>query len=235
MDIRDKETGLNISVKLDKFHYKKLIGKIKELGRIYEHKSDVNKLHYSILSNCQKLPYMKVKGWSSRVVDTNKRITHVTFVDYDNTLFWIIFDEISYLTEKYNLPPWYVFSTYEDTDPNGQIYGNYLLYNLKKCNFKEVIEMQDKLCCDQAFKKIPLLYRFKCWCSRLSNKNKRPSPKFKCVIGDTKKVYNQETSNGHLQALNSIYPETKGLIRYANKDKGTIKDVTFVEYITASR
>ena len=240
MDIRKKEgQGINISVKLDKRSYDSYIKDIKILGKKYESQSNTSFLKYSILTNCQKLPYMKIKGWSSRVVDKNKRVSHVTYVDYDNVLFRIIFDEISYLTEKYNLPPWYCMSTFEDTDPNGEVYGNYLLFNLKKSTFKEVIEMQDKLSCDQAFKRIPLLYRFKCWCARLGEKNdgkkiKRPAPKFKCIIGDVKKSYNQEISNSHLQALNAIYPETKNLIKYKNKDKGTIKDVVFVDYITAS-
>jgi len=236
MDIRKKENrGTNLTFKLDFKQYRKFISEMKNLGKEFEHKSDVNRLNYSILANCQKVPYMNVKGWSSRVVDPNGRTTHVTFVDYDNILFRLVLDEISYLTEKYNLPPWIVLKTFEDIDNNGEVFGNYLLFNLKKCTFKEVIDMQDKLSCDQAFKKIPLLYRFKCWCARLSKKGKRNAPEFKCIIGDIKKSYNQEISNGHLEGLNAIFPETKGLIKYKNKDKGKMKDIAFVEYVTASK
>ncbi|MFA6073939.1 MAG: hypothetical protein WC758_07530 [Candidatus Woesearchaeota archaeon] len=240
MDIRKKENnGLNITIKVNKKNYNSIIKNIKNLGKEAEYDSNVNKLDYSILVNCQRLPYMNIKGWSSRVTGKDHRTSHVTFVDYDNILFKIIFDEISYITEKYNLPPWYVVSTFEEQDPDGNLYGNYLLYNFKKCTFKEVIDIQDKLSCDQAFKKIPLLYRFKCWCARLSEKSdgkkiNRPKPKFKCIIGDTTKEHNQEISNSHLEAFNELYPETKDLIKYTNKDDGTIKDVTYVEYVTAS-
>jgi hypothetical protein len=235
MDIRKKEdNGFNININLDKKNYINLISDLKKLGKKYEANSNENKLKYSIYSSCRKKPYMNVKGWSSRVVDKNGRTTHVTFVDYDNILFRLVLDEITYITEKYNLPPWYVFSTQETKDDNGEIYGNYLLYNFKKCTFKEVIDIQDKLSCDQAFKKIALLYRFKCWCARLSGKGKRSAPKFKCIIGDVNKEYNQEISNSHLEALNAIYPETIGLIKYKNKDSGKMGDVSFVEYSTAS-
>lgn len=178
---------------------------------------------------------MKIKGWASRVVDDNGRTTHVLFLDYDNILYRCLVDEIRYLIEKYNLPPCYIMKTFEKIDPNGEAYGNYLVYNLKKCYFKDIIEMQDKLSCDQAFKKIPILYRFKCWCARISKKNsKKSAPIFKEVIGNLNKEYNQEISNAHLEALNGIYPETKNLIKYKNKDKGDISKVAFVEYVTAS-
>lgn len=234
MDIRKKEgSGLNISIKVDSKRFKQLIKDIKVLGKKYESKSNVDHLNYSLLSNFQRLPYMPVKGWCSRCVDENGRITEVFFCDYDNVLFRIVEDECKYLMNEYYLPPIYVFKTFEEKDCNGELYGNYLLVCLKKIPFKQVVDMQNDLHCDQAYKRIPLIYRFRTWVLRLGPKGKKPSPEFKCVIGDLNKEYNQEVSEAHLLALESIY---KGLphIKYTHKDGHSIKDLFVTEYKTAS-
>lgn len=233
MDIRKKETeGLNISIKVDKLHYNKLISDIKTLGKRYEFESNVDKLNYSLLVNFQRVPFMKVKGWESRVVDKNGKISEVIFMDYDNILFRLVESELKYLMEEYNLPPWYVFFSEKSIDPNGEVYGNFLCINLCKKTFKEVIEIQNLTHADPAFKKIPTLYRFRTWCLRLGGKGKKNPPKFYKIIGDNKKVYLQEISQGHLEVLESIYNLPK--IKYKNKDGHTTKDVFFDEYITAS-
>jgi len=235
MDIRKKEgEGLNISVKLDRKNYKKFIEDIKNLGKKYEYKSDVNKLHYSILTNCQRLPYMPVKGWCSRCIDKNGKVTEVIFIDYDNILYRIIEDELRYLIEEYNLSPFYIFSTFEDKDCNGEIYGNYIAICLTKKTFREVIQIQNELHCDQAYKKIPLIYRFKTWVLRLGNKGKKKAPKFKGIIGDIKKKYFQNVSQAHLEALEGIYPEIPK-VKYTNLDGNDISKLFVTEYVTASK
>jgi hypothetical protein len=140
MDIKNKEgEGLNISIKTDKKNYKKLIQDIKVLGKKYEHASDFNKLNYSLLANFQELPYMQVKGWCSRCVDKNGKVSEVFFCDYDNILFRIVEDELRYLMEEYNMPPFYVFKTFEEKDCNGEDYGNYIVISLGKNTFRDVI------------------------------------------------------------------------------------------------
>ena len=234
MDVRKKEgEGLNISIKVDREHFIKLINHIKEIGREYEYASNPNKLNYSLLANFQKLPYMKVKGWCSRCVDDNGRVTEVFFCDYDNILYRIVQDEARYLMEEYDMPPFYVFTTFEDKDCNGEIYGNYLIISLKKLPFREVIKMQNELHCDQAYKKIPLIYRFKTWVLRLGGKGKKPAPIFKEVIGDLNKEYEQEVSEPHLLALKALYPQIPD-IKYKNLDGRDISKLFVTEYITAS-
>lgn len=235
MDIRKKEKeGINISIKVDFKRYKKLIEQIKILGKEYEHSSDSNKLNYSLLANFQKLPYMKVKGWCSRVIDDNGKVSEVFFCDYDNILYRIIQDELKYLIEEYNMPPFYIFKTFEDKDYNGEIYGNYIVVCLKKQTFREVIQMQKELHCDQAYKQIPLIYRFKTWVLRLGGKGKKGKPVFKEVIGDLDKTYNQNVSNAHLEALQGIYPEIPK-VDYSNKDNNPISKLFVTEYVTASK
>lgn len=235
MDIRKKESeGINISIKVDYKNYKKLIADIKSLGKKYEFSSNVNKLNYSLLANFQKLPYMKVKGWCSRVVDDNGKITEVFFCDYDNILYRLVQDELRYLMEEYDMPPFYVFKTFEEKDCNGEVYGNYVVVCLKKQTFREVIQMQKELHCDQAYKQIPLIYRFKTWVLRLGPKGKKGKPLFKEIVGDLGKEYSQDVSQAHLQALEGLYPEIPG-INYTNLDGHSINKLFLTEYITASK
>lgn len=235
MDIRKKEgKGLNISIKVDSKNFKKLLDDIKILGQKYESKSNVKKLDYSVLANCQKLPFMPVKGWCSRVVDDNGKTSEVLFIDYDNTLYRIVEDELKYLMEEYNLSPFYVFISKEAKDSNGEIYGNYMAVCLTKNTFRQVIQMQNELHCDQAYKRIALVYRFKTWVLRLGPKGKKGKPIFKEIIGDTKKTHAQDVSNAHLEALNAIYPEIPK-IKYKNLDNNSIKNLFVSEYKTASR
>jgi hypothetical protein len=235
MDIRKKEAeGVNISVKLDKIRYKKMMDDIKKLGKKYEFQSNLKKLDYSILSNCQKLPFMPVKGWCSRVVDSNGKVSEVIFLDYDNILYRLVESELKYLIEEYNLSPFYVFISEESKDEYGEIYGNYMAICLTKKTFREVVKMQDELHCDQAYKKIPLIYRFKTWVLRLGAKGKKLGPKFKTVIGNLSKDYKQDVSQAHLEALKGLYPEIPK-INYTNLDKNNISKLFVTEYVTASK
>lgn len=235
MDIRKKETeGINISVKLDKKNYDRFIKDIKVLGKKYESKSNISHLKYSILSNCMRLPYMPVKGWCSRVVDKNKKVSEVFFCDYDNILYRILEDEIKYLIEEYNLSPCYIFTTEETEDCNGEVYGNYIVVCITKKSFREIIQMQNELHCDQAYKKIPLIYRFRTWVLRLGCKGNKKPPIFKEVIGDLSKKYNQDCSNAHLLALQKLYPTIPN-VKYTNLDGNGINKLFVTEYVTASR
>ena len=235
MDIRKKENeGLNISVKLDKFYYKKFIENLKTLGQSYEHKSDKNKLDYSILANCHKLPYIKVKDWCRRCIDKNGRVSEVFFCDYDNILYRIVQDEARYIYEEHDETPIYVFVSEEDKDNNGELYGNYMLVSLKKHSFRDVITIQDNLHCDEAYKRIPLIYRFKTYVLRLGNKGKKKRPKFKEIIGDLSKEYTQEVSQAHLEALKVLYPKIPD-VKYKNLDGNKINKLFVTEYITASK
>lgn len=230
MNIKLKDIGLNIKVNLDPQNYRRFLKDIKLLGQKYESKSNVNKLDYSVVFNAQRNPFMDVFGWCSRVVNKDRSVQEVLYVDYDHILFRIVEDELNFLMAKYNLSPFYVFKTFEETDDNGEIYGNYLAISLTKSTFAKVIEMQDLLHCDAAYKRIPLLYRFRTWVLRLGVKGKRFAPKFKCIIGDTKKTYKQDVSEAHLDILKEMYNIPK--VKYSNLDGN--KELFLTKYETAS-
>ena len=224
---------MNISVKLDFSNYNRFIKDIKKLGKKYETLSKTSLLKYSILANCQKLPYVPCKGWCSRVVDDNGRITEVFFADYDNVLFDIVLSEAKYIMEEYDLPPVLIFSTSEDKDENGNLYGHYHLICLKKLTFREVVHIQNELHVDAAFKKIPLIYRFRTFVTRVGKKKNRPAPKFKCLVGDPKKKYSQEVSQAHLEGLNSLYDNIPK-VNYTNLDGRKLSQLFLTEYSTSS-
>lgn len=234
MDVKQKEIeGASISLRLDRSNYKKLISEIKKIGKELEYKSNPNNLKYSAYINMQKTPYMKVKGWCSRCVDDDGKTMEVFFADYDNILYRIVQDEVRYLMWQFDMPPFYIFTTSETKDENGEVYGNYLIVCLKKQSYREVVSMQNELHCDAAYKKIALLYRFKTWVLRLGPKGKKPAPKFKEVIGDLNAEYYQDVSQPHLEALEEIYPEIPK-INYVNKDGRDISKLFVTEYTTAS-
>lgn len=230
MNIKKKDIGLNIKINLDSENYYNFLKDIKALGKKYEFQSNADKLDYSIIFNAQRNPYMDVFGWCSRVVNKDKSVKEVLFIDYDHILFRIVEDELNFLMSKYNMSPFYIFKTHEETDENGEVFGNYLAISLTKKTFKEVIDMQDLLHCDAAYKKIPLLYRFRTWVLRMGKKGEKKSPEFKCIFGDLSKEYDQDVSEAHLDILKELYqiPDVK----YTQLDGN--KKLFLTKYETAS-
>jgi len=236
MQIKKTETGLNLRFNLDNRNYEKFLWRIKRLAKRHEYDSDQDKLKYSLSVSGYKTPNMDVKGWVSRCVDEKGRVFEVFFCDYDNILYSIVEAEIRYVIEEFNLSPAYIFSTEEYYDKiTKETYGNYLVVILTKLPFRDIIKIQNLLHCDQAFKQIPLINRYKTYVLRLGKKGLKPKPKFKCVIGDLNKKYNQEISKPHLITLNTLYPETKNLVKYTNNDKRKLEKLYVVDYITASK
>lgn len=235
MDVRKKQNeGTNVSVKLDRTNYKLFMKDIKQLGKKYEQKSNINFLNYSILSNCQKLPYVPCKGWCSRVVDKSGKISEIFLGDYDNVLFDIVESEAKYIQAEYDMPPIYIFSTDESLDCDNRLYGNFHMVCLKKFTFREVVHIQNELHIDEAFKKIPLLFRFRTFITRQSQKGSRPAPTLKCVIGDLSKSHNQEVSEAHLKGLEAMYGKSLPKVKYTNLDGNPLSKLVLTEYSTAS-
>lgn len=222
---------MNIKINLDPVNYRRFLKDIKKLGKKYEYHSNPDKLNHSVIFNAQKNPYMNCLGWCSRVVNKDRSVREVLYIDYDHILWRIVEDEISYIMKKYNLSACYCFKTFEDKDHNGEVFGNYLIVCLTKKTFGEIIQIQEQLHCDAAYKKIPLQYFFKTWVLRLGNKGKNKfAPKFKCIIGDTKKTYPQDVSEAHLDILKELYDVPR--IKYSNLDGN--KELFLTKYETAS-
>lgn len=230
MKVRQKDIGLNININLDNKAYKNLLKEILVLGKKYEFESNPKKLTHSIIFNAQKNPYMDVTGWCSRVVNKDHSVQEVLFVDYDHILFRLVEEELKFLMERYNLSCFYIFKTHEEKDDNGEFFGNYLAVCLTKSTFAKIVEMQDLLHCDAAYKRIPLIYRFRTWVLRLGQKGKKGAPQFKCIVGDVNTTYDQDVSEAHLDVLKHLYnlPE----IKYSNLDGN--KQLHLTKYETAS-
>lgn len=230
MQVKPKELGENIIVNLDYQNYKLFLDQVKKFAKECEYKSNYKKLDYSVVFNGRKRPYMDVKGWCSRVIDKRGKISHVTFMDYDQILFNLMESELKYLIQTYNLTPFYIFTTHEEKDENGEYYGNYIAVSITKRNVLDVLETLKESHCDNSYKLVPLSYRFKTWVLRLSGKGSKKQPEFKCVIGDTKKKYSQQVSQAHLELMEKVYKLPK--INYLNLDGGNV--VFTSEYKTAS-
>lgn len=231
MRIIKTEEELNqykINIDLDNENYKRVIKEIIRIGKKGEENSNTSKLKYHIAMRSVRIPYMKVKGWTSRCED----LQHVYFSDYDNILWWILKQELEMLIKKYDLPPFYVFTTSESVDEFGEVYGNYLVINLAKNPFWKVCEIQSGTHADPGHKMIPRVYRFKSWVLRLGEKGKKPSPQFKEIVGKTDREYEQEISNAHLKVLETLYPEIPR-IKYKNVD--CFEKIFMSEYVTASK
>jgi hypothetical protein len=224
-----KENNYNrIHLNLDKKSYLEFIDKIKKLGKIAENKSSINNLDYSVVINGVKTPDMETGGWSNRCED----FKFVLFLDFDNTLWWQVKTQLEFLIERFNLSPFYVFETESKIDCNGEEYGSYNCMTLTKNNFYKIFEMQSETTCDQAHRNLPMVYRFRCSILRNKPKGNKPAPKFKCIVGDIKKVYNQDISSAHLDFL-YLLDKNIPKIKYSNPDG--YKSLWLSDYKTASK
>lgn len=230
MRIADKEDdNQKIVLEFDKKGFKEFLRTIKIIGRDIEAKTNVNKHSHIVAINTILKPNMKVKGWCSRCRD----LKHVTFLDYDNTLFWLVKEELELLIKKHNLSPFYVFTTHEEVKNDGETTGNYMAICLTKKPFFEVIELQRGTHTDVAHRIVAMSYAYKTHVLRLSGKGNKGRPKFKCVVGDLNKEHTQEISNAHLEGLNQLYPKLPS-IKYKEKDEYKVKDLWLTQYMTGS-
>ena len=236
MRIYKKENnGFGINCNFDKKSYDAFRKDVMKLVKKYEDDSKIHNLKYSVFISGIRTPYMKVKGWSSRVIDPKtKQIQEVLFLDYDNTLRFIVEQELQFLRKKYNLPPFYLFSTKEEIrKEQGQKYGNYIAINLKVLNFGEVVKIHLDTHSDTAHQEVGKNNIWKTWVLRISSKGKKRPPKFEGIIGDINKKYPQKASQGHLEALKQLYPDIP-TINYSNLNGGKVSDLFLDEYLTAS-
>lgn len=164
-----------------------------------------------------------VKGFTNACEDSK----YISLWDYDNTYKHIILEDIKILQQKYNLPPFYLFTTKEEKTEEGEK-GNYHLINLKKFDYNEVAEVISNSRCDPNYKTMNFRTPYKSWVVRISPKGKRGRPKFISLIGENTNL-DCEISNAHLELLKKLYPEIKHP-NFINKDK--LKTCFVQEYET---
>lgn len=231
MKINEKENdNVRIVLETDEKNFFDFIQKVKRLGQDAETHSDINKHMRMIVVNSISKPYMEVKGWTSRTKD----LYHAGYFDYDQVLWWIAKTEMELLMKRFNLAPFYVFTTSEETiDENGESYANYIAVNLTKKPFAEWHEIHKGTHTDVAHNIVSRNFRWKTYVLRLGKKGSKSAPKFKCVVGDITKEYNQPISNAHLEVLQELYPEIPS-IKYVKKDQYGKGDIYFTGYKTGS-
>ena len=217
--------------KVDYKNYKIARGEIVKILKKAEKNSNYRNTGYSFLIEMRKTPNMLVKGWVSRVINKDGSIDEVIFIDFDGIFFDLMKSELKYIMKEYNLSPFYIFTSFEDKKEEG-IAGNYLAISLTKRRASTVREILKQTHCDNSYRLVCNSYVYRSWVTRLSGKGKKKAPKFKCVVGDLSKKYNQDVSQGHLNVMKKIYPEIPH-IKYTNLDEG--KDIFLVEYLTASK
>lgn len=229
MKISDKENNqLKLNLNFDRKNYFKFIKEVQRLSKELEYNSSTNNLRYSVVVNGVKIPDMPTGGWSNRCED----FKFVIFLDFDNTLWWQVKTQLEFLMERFDLSPFYVFETESNLDVNKEEYGNYNCVCLTKKRFYEVFEIQNETTCDIAHKNLPKIYRFKSHILRNHPKGSKGRPKFKCVVGNINKIYNQPVSSAHLNFLYEL-GENIPKIKYSNEDN--YKSLWLSDYKTASK
>ena len=227
-----------MTVNLDRKEYLKLIKKIVPLAKDAETNSRTNNLKYTIVLNSVRVPHMQCKGIVSRIVDTNGKITHCGFFDWDNILETLLLDEVRYLFSMIKSPI-YLFKsskTSEKTDCNGEKYGNYMGIILLKKPFFDWIQINKQLHTDIAHSIVAEQYRYKAFVLRMSKKSVKSPPAFKAIIDGGKRTFKGEISNAHKEFLESRFPEIKKLNKKYNfvLDKNNISNLYTTDYKTSS-
>lgn len=237
MKILNKENlQKKITVHLDRKCYFEFLKRVAEIGKELEYKSNIKNLKYSVILNSVKVPYMSCAGITSRVTDSDGRITHAGFFDWDNVLETNLIDEVRYLSKIINCPI-IILKTSEDKDCNGETYGNYMGIALVKKPLFDWININKSLTTDVNHSIVSGSYRYKCYVLRMSSKNAiKGKPTFKMIIDNSQTNFPDEISNAHKEFLEGLYPEIKaGLSKYKFKlDEHTAPDLVLAEYKTGS-
>ena len=217
MQILKKEKNQKkIISNLDSKQYSKLLKDVSSLIKEAEYNSNLEKLNYSVIIDGRRKSNMAVKGWSSRVIEKNGKIYEVVFIDYDEILWKLVESELLYAQKEFNLSPFYIMTSVEKKNLDGDVWGNYLAVSITKKTHKEVGRILEELHCDNSYKTVSMRNKHRSWCLRLSGKGKKNAPAFKCIIGDSEKSYNQDCSQAHLEILQKVYNIPK--IKYTNLD-----------------
>jgi len=151
-----------------------------------------------------------VKGFSNCTESSRYIFTG----DYDNVSKDIVIEDARYLQDKYDLPPFYLFTTKEE-EFLGEIRGNYHLINLATHSYESIKKVISEIRGDEKYKTMNTRSPYRSWVLRLSGKGKRGRPEFLGIIADEINL-DCEISSAHLELLKKLYnvPE----LNYTNLD-----------------
>ncbi len=145
--------------------------------------------------------------------------------DYDNVNKDIVLEDAEYLQQKYDLPPFYLFTTKEEI-VLGEKRGNYHLVNLAIHSYEDVKEIIKEIRGDEKYKTMNNRSPYRSWILRLSGKGTRGRPKFLGTVGELENL-NITISLAHLELFKKLYniPE----IKYLKNDGGKIVKMQIYE------
>jgi len=149
-------------------------------------------------------------GYSSKTSEG----LHVLLLDFDKTLKDVIYDDISNLTKRFKLPPFYLFTTGEKED-NGDMIGNYHAVCLAVHNSRKTFDIMAYANIDENFKDSPTRKASKSWVLRLGTKKKSGDVKFLKIIGN--KNLDKKISTAHKKLLSKFFQQIKHP-HYKNED-----------------
>jgi len=148
-----------------------------------------------------------VRGFTNATEDNMS----ITFIDWDNTDYEVVKDDIKLIGQKFKLPPFYVFQTKKN---------NFHAVNLKKFPNGIIPQILLHTRCDSNYTFSPSLHVYRNYVLRLSSKKGSKKPRFKEMVGEMKNL-NYEISKAHLDLLHNIYPKIPK-INYSKLDEGKI-------------
>lgn len=152
---------------------------------------------------------------------------HVLLLDFDKTLKEVVYNDISNLTKRFKLPPFYLFTTGEKAEDNEDMIGNYHAVCLAVNNSRKTFDIMAYANIDENFKDSPTRKASKSWVLRVSEKKGSGNPKFLEIIGN--KNLDKKISTAHKKLLSKFFPEIKHP-KYINEDN--LKKIKLQEYET---
>ena len=149
----------------------------------------------------------------SGISNATEDLYYIPFIDYDNVSKEIVLEDVKDLMKKYDLAPFYLFTTKEEKN-----IGNYHLINLTKLSYAKIQELLNNCRCDVRYKSMNQRNSYRSWVLRISSKGKRGNPKFLKILGAKESNLCVETSRAHLEFLQKIYKLPP--INYVELDRG---------------
>lgn len=145
------------------------------------------------------------EGISSRTMD----FKHILFLDYDFKVYDFVKEELEFLQDKFNLSPFYLFSSSNDRNESGVRFGNYHAICLTKMTMREIRAIQRESSTDRLYQGMTDRSIYGAWAIRTfpklsAGKEVKGSPIFCECIGIERGLDNP-ISSGHLIYLMRNY------------------------------
>lgn len=163
----------------------------------------------------------KKPTWVMGITSRCKDGRHVLLLDYDDTLFSVVMDDLRNLCREVSTP-FYVFTTKERKVGKLDLIGNYHIICPEKFQVSRIVELQNMTHCDYTYRTMPLRNPYRSWVLRITEKGRRPAPMSLGIFeGDLRPPYLGNISTAHLGTMLKLYPNLKS-IEYKHQDNSDV-------------